>query len=148
MDGSPVGSFALFRQLRELRGITPDVIPGRFRVDEYVHGDLNARITIDTAQGDPVHLSPVNSAERGAADTTGAQAPFRAGVVLRHALFAIDPRERSVGNFGVRGPGTAECLSAARAMTAPGILQRLTNFIANSTAEAAARYHHSAACAG
>ena len=39
-----------------LRRISADLVPGRLRVHEQVHADLDARVSVDAAERDPVDL--------------------------------------------------------------------------------------------
>src|SRR5262245_38874899 len=63
--------------------VTADVIPRCLRADEDVHPDLDARIAVDAAQRDAVHLAVVRSAKRRAARAAEAQPPARRGLVAR-----------------------------------------------------------------
>jgi len=75
------------------RGVAADVIPWRLRSDEDVHFDLNARIAVDCAEGNPMYLALVHPTECGPAGTAEVQTPSRRRLVLTQVLFSTDPGE-------------------------------------------------------
>lgn len=121
-----------------MRGAAAYMIPGSLGIDEDVHLDLYAGITINAAQRDSMYRTVAGPAERGTTTAAEAQAPPRRGFEVSEIAFAIGPRERARSNFGIGRPGAAECSSAARTMTTSARSERRGDLVANTPAKATA----------
>lgn len=130
-----------WRTLLELRRTATDVIPARFGSHEDMHGQLNSRVSVHAAQGDAVHGSVVRATQRGPTDSTESKAPARHGFVQRELRFPRNPSKRSGSHFPIGGPCAAECLPAARAVTASSVRKWRIDPVANTTTEASTRQH-------
>jgi hypothetical protein len=82
-----------FGEFVKLGSIATNVIPGRLRADVNVHLDLNARVTVDGAQGYPVHVVAMCPAERRTASAAEAEAHPVSRLEPGHLILALSPGE-------------------------------------------------------
>ena len=79
------------RKLRVLPGSASNVIPRCLGIDENMHVELNARVTVDSTESYPMHLIIKSSAERCSAGATEAKTPSWSRIVVREVFGTPDP---------------------------------------------------------
>lgn len=78
-----------------------------------MHFNLNARITVNGTEGDPVHFALVHPAKRGPASLAEAQAPTGRKFIPREILHPANPQKRAGRDLRVSRTGTTERFSAS-----------------------------------
>jgi hypothetical protein len=134
----------LARVTFELRSLTPNMVPRGSRTDEEVHRYLNTRITVDATERHSMNRTIVRSTERRPAPSAETQAPTGTGFVVHDIPLSGYPNKGATLHLGVCRACSAECLAAARTVTAARGLERRAYFVANSSAKAAASQNHGA----
>jgi len=137
VDLTWVSRWALFELLR----VPSNLVRRRLRTDIDVHLDLNARITVDTSQGDAVHLAGNHAAERCSTNTAKAEPHSVARFEPGHFLRSLKPGKGSRFHLRIGGASPAERLPATRAVATSSATQRRTHAISNATAEAPTSRH-------
>ena len=126
------------------RQVVGDAVPAGHAGDEYVTHRLDAGVIVEAAQGNHRHVAfGVEARHEGAADLAKhlREVPRIGDLVGLEAVLALDEADTVVRREPIAGVGRSPAVTAARAVTVVGSLERFGDMVFDGAAQAAAANH-------